>query len=115
MVGELSNLSKDNYIVNNNEVLFFYTPFITSFSNTIFYNGHPPPPINNSYIDLENIGQIKLKDMRLVNRRCKSKDQIEELLEYQISFNSYMRIRSAILNCPSFTLNRKKVYKTFEL
>ena len=25
-----------------------------------------------------------------------------------------MRLRSAILNCPSFTLNQKKVYKTFE-
>ena len=111
IVGELSNLSEDYNRVNSNKVPFLFHPINHFFSNTSFYNGHSPSPSNNSHIDSEKRGQIKLKNLRLTNGRCKSKDRSEELLEYQISFISYMRLRSAILNCSSFPSNKKKCKK----
>ena len=102
------DLANRYYNQYNNEVPFFYTQYIINNVDPLIFRGHPPKPSDDATMSRDRICNIKLKDLSNDRKCVTSKQSMQDLLGFQISFNSYLRLRSAAMQCPSLKLTNKK-------
>ena len=113
LVDATVDLANRYYSQYNNEVPFFYTQYIINNVDPLIFRGQPPKPSDDVAMSIDRISNIKLKDL-FDNSKCvKSKQSMQDLLGFQISFNSYLRLRGAAMQCPSIKLTNKKSCKSF--
>ena len=101
------------YRLTNHEVPLFFTNYILESVDTSVFNGKPPKPTNAHMINYDYLSSIKLKDLFHNDGSVKSKQGIEGLLGYSLSFNSYMNLRSTALQCPLHVKSSVKLHKSF--
>ena len=77
------------------------------------FNGNPPRPNNGTLINQDNRLSIKLKDPFQNNGVVKSKMMIQELLGFELNFNSYLNLKSITLQCPLHVESHLKSHKKF--
>ena len=109
----MSEMAVSYYKNYNYEVPLFYTKYIIDKVDPHLFNGNPPRPNGNTQANFDRLNTIKLKDLYQQDGVFKSKQAIQDLFGYQISFNSYMNLRSAALQCPLQVMMNKKPHKGF--
>ena len=91
------DLTNRYYNQYNYEVPFFHTQYIINNVDPLIFRGHPSKPSDNVTMSRERICNIKLKDLFNNGKSVKNQQPLQELLSFQISCNSYLRLRSAAL------------------